>query len=335
MALKTRTLGTGTNDRPALEVSQLGLGCMGMSEFYGTTDEQTGIDTIHRALDLGVTFLDTADMYGPFTNEQLVGKAIAGRRDEVQLATKFGNERNPDGSWVGINGSPDYVRRACDASLARLGVDHLDLYYQHRVDKTVPIEETVGAMKELVEAGKVRHLGLSEAAADTIRRAHAVHPITALQSEYSLFTRDLEDEILPTIRELGIGLVPYSPLGRGLLTGAITAADDLESADSRRTPYFPRFSGDALEANLALVVRIREIAEAKGATPGQLALAWVLAQGDDVVPIPGTKRVRYLEENVAAAALQLTEEDLSALEQAVPREAVAGDRYGDMSSIDA
>jgi aryl-alcohol dehydrogenase-like predicted oxidoreductase len=332
--LGTRVLGTTSS----LTVSTMGLGCMGMSEFYGTGDEQQGLDTIHRALDLGVTFLDTADMYGPFTNELLVGKAIrqhAGRRDDVQLATKFGNQRAEDGTRLGINGRPEYVRSACDASLQRLGVDHIDLYYQHRVDKTVPIEDTVGAMSELVEAGKVRHLGLSEASAETIRRAHAVHPITALQTEYSLFTRDLEDEILPTIRELGIGLVPYSPLGRGLLTGAITAADDLESADSRRTPYFPRFSGDALEANLALVVRIREIAEAKGATPGQLALAWVLAQGDDVVPIPGTKRVRYLEENVAAAALQLTEEDLSALEQAVPREAVAGDRYGDMSSIDA
>jgi aryl-alcohol dehydrogenase-like predicted oxidoreductase len=332
--LGTRVLGTTSS----LTVSTMGLGCMGMSEFYGTGDEQQGLDTIHRALDLGVTFLDTADMYGPFTNELLVGKAIrqhAGRRDDVQLATKFGNQRAEDGTRLGINGRPEYVRSACDASLQRLGVDHIDLYYQHRVDKTVPIEDTVGAMSELVEAGKVRHLGLSEASAETIRRAHAAHPITALQTEYSLFTRDLEDEILPTIRELGIGLVPYSPLGRGLLTGAITAADDLESADSRRTPYFPRFSGDALEANLALVVRIREIAEAKGATPGQLALAWVLAQGDDVVPIPGTKRVRYLEENVAAAALQLTEEDLSALEQAVPREAVAGDRYGDMSSIDA
>jgi aryl-alcohol dehydrogenase-like predicted oxidoreductase len=332
--LGTRVLGTTSS----LTVSTMGLGCMGMSEFYGTGDEQQGLDTIHRALDLGVTFLDTADMYGPFTNELLVGKAIrqhAGRRDDVQLATKFGNQRAEDGTRLGINGRPEYVRSACDASLQRLGVDHIDLYYQHRVDKTVPIEDTVGAMRELVEAGKVRHLGLSEASAETIRRAHAVHPITALQTEYSLFTRDLEDEILPTIRELGIGLVPYSPLGRGLLTGAITAADDLEGTDSRRTPYFPRFSGDALEANLALVARIREIAEAKGATPGQLALAWVLAQGDDVVPIPGTKRVSYLEENVAAAALQLTEADLSALEQAVPREAVAGDRYGDMSSIDA
>jgi aryl-alcohol dehydrogenase-like predicted oxidoreductase len=293
------------------------------------------VDTVRRALDLGVTFLDTADMYGPFTNEKLVGRAIAGRRDKVQLATKFGNQRGEDGSRLGINGRPEYVRSACDASLRRLGVDHVDLYYQHRVDRTVPIEETVGAMKELVEAGKVRHLGLSEASAATIRRAHAVHPITALQTEYSLFTRDLEDEVLPTIRELGIGLVPYSPLGRGLLTGAITNPDDLEGNDSRRSPYFPRFAGDALEANLALVAQIREIAERKGATPGQLALAWVLAQGDDVVPIPGTKRVRYLEENVAATQVQLTSEDLAALEQAVPRDAVAGERYGDMSSIDA
>jgi aryl-alcohol dehydrogenase-like predicted oxidoreductase len=329
--LGTRVLGTTSS----LTVSTLGLGCMGMSEFYGTGDEQQGIDTIHRALDLGATFLDTADMYGPFTNEKLVGKAISGRRDEVQLATKFGNQRGEDGSRLGINGRPEYVRSACDASLQRLGVDHIDLYYQHRVDRTVPIEDTVGAMKELVEAGKVRHLGLSEASAETIRRAHAVHPVTALQTEYSLFTRDLEDEILPTIRELGIGLVPYSPLGRGLLTGAITATDDLESNDSRRSPYFPRFSGDALEANLALVARIREIAEAKGATPGQLALAWVLAQGDDVAPIPGTKRVKYLEENVGAASVELTADDLSALAQAVPREAVAGARYGDMSSIDA
>ena len=334
-ALGTRTLGTAS----PLTVSTMGLGCMGMSEFYGTGDEQQGIDTVHRALDLGVTFLDTADMYGPFTNERLVGKAIAGRRDDVQLATKFGNERKEDGTRVGINGSPEYVRSACDASLQRLGVDHLDLYYQHRVDQAVPIEETVGAMKELVEAGKVRHLGLSEAAAATIRRAHAVHPITALQTEYSLFTRDLEDDILPVLRELGIGLVPYSPLGRGLLTGAITAAEDLEQNDSRRTAYFPRFSGHALDANLALVAKIRELADAKGATPGQLALAWVLAQGPrhdlGVAPIPGTKRVKYLEENVAAAAVELTQDDLSALEQAVPRDAVAGDRYGDMSSIDA
>ena len=327
----TRTLGVAA----PLTVSAMGLGCMGMSEFYGTGDEQQGIDTIRRALDLGVTLLDTADMYGPFTNERLVGKAVAGRRDEVQLATKFGNERREDGSWVGVNGSPDYVRRACDASLQRLGVDHVDLYYQHRVDRTVPIEETVGAMKELVDAGKVTHLGLSEASAETIRRAHAVHPVTALQTEYSLFTRDVEDAILPTLRELGIGLVPYSPLGRGMLTGAITDRSSLESGDSRGSGRFPRFDADAFDANLALVERIRAIAADKGVTPGQLALAWVLAQGDDVVPIPGTKRVRYLEENVAAAAVELTGADLSALEEAVPRSAVVGDRYGDMSTIDA
>jgi aryl-alcohol dehydrogenase-like predicted oxidoreductase len=330
--IERRTLGTAA----PLEVSALGLGCMGMSEFYGTADESTGIETIHRALDLGVTFLDTADMYGPFTNEQLVGKAISGRRDEVQLATKFGNERNPDGSWVGINGSPDYVRKACDASLERLGVDHIDLYYQHRVDTSVPIEETVGAMAELVAAGKVRHLGLSEASAATIRKAHAVHPITALQSEYSLFTRDLEDEVLPLIAELGIGLVPYSPLGRGMLTGAISR-DTLEAGDSRAVGRFPRFQGEALDANLALVERITEIAGRKGCTPGQLALAWVLAQGPrrgvGVAPIPGTKRVRYLEENVAALDVALDDEDLAALEQAIPRDAVVGDRYADMSSV--
>ncbi|MGI8645365.1 MAG: aldo/keto reductase [Nocardioides sp.] len=329
MTIGQRTLGVTS----PLTVSTLGLGCMGMSEFYGTGDEAEAIATIQRALDLGVTFLDTADMYGPFTNEQLVGKAITGRRDEVQLATKFGNERLPDGTRVGINGKPDYVRSACDASLQRLGVDHIDLYYQHRVDQNVPIEETIGAMHGLVEAGKVRHLGLSEAAPDTIRRAHATHPITALQTEFSLFTRDLEDEILPIIRELGIGLVPYSPLGRGLLTGAISDGT-LESQDSRRTGYFPRFQGDALEANLALVDRVRTLAEAKDLTPGQLALAWVLAQGKDVVPIPGTKRVRYLEENAGAAAIHLTDADLASLETAVPREAVVGARYGDMSSID-
>lgn len=324
--LTTRTLGTTS----PLTVSALGLGCMGMSEFYGEADEADGIATIHRALDLGVSFLDTADMYGPFTNEKLVGKAIAGRRDEVRLATKFGNERNPDGSWIGINGSPDYVREACDASLQRLGVDHLDLYYQHRVDTSVPIEETVGAMKELVEAGKVTHLGLSEASAETIRRAHAVHPITALQSEYSLFTRDLEDEVLPVLRELGIGLVPYSPLGRGMLTGK---QDWRTQSDDSRASRFPRFAGEALEANLLLVDAIEKVAVEKGCTPGQLALAWVLAQGEDVVPIPGTKRVPYLEENVAAADVDLTAEDLAALEEAVPRDAVRGDRYADMSSV--
>ena len=330
MTIPRRTLGTD------LTVSAMGLGCMGMSEFYGTPDEQGGLATIRRALDLGVTFLDTADMYGPFVNEQLVGKAIADRREEVQLATKFGNVRGPNGERLGIDGSPEYVRRAADASLQRLGVDHIDLYYQHRVDKTVPIEDTVGAMKELVEAGKVRHIGLSEASAANIRTAHAVHPVTALQTEYSLFTRDLEDDILPTIRELGIGLVPYSPLGRGLLTGAITRDSGADGeADNRRSSYFPRFEGENLDANLALVDRVRELAAAKGCTPGQLALAWVLAQGDDVVPIPGTKRVAYLEENVAAADVTLTGEDLAALDAAVPRAAVAGDRYGDMSHIDA
>lgn len=327
MTIQKRQLGD-------LTVSTMGLGCMGMSEFYGSADEQQGIDTIHRALDLGVTFLDTADMYGPFTNERLVGKAIAGRRDEVQLATKFGNERRPDGTRLGINGRPEYVRAACDASLERLGVDHIDLYYQHRVDKTVPIEETVGAMAELVEAGKVRHLGLSEASATNIRKAHGTHPITALQTEYSLFTRDLEDEILPVLRELGIGLVPYSPLGRGILTGAIRPGT-LAPDDSRNSNYFPRLNGEGLEANLVLVDKVRRIAEDKDCTPGQLALAWVLAQGDDVVPIPGTKRVAYLEENVGAADVHLTSDDLAALDAAVPRDAVVGDRYGDMSSIDA
>ncbi len=327
--ITTRTLGTAS----PLTVSTLGLGCMGMSEFYGTADEAEATATIRRALDLGVTLLDTADMYGPFTNEELVGRAIAGRRDDVQLATKFGNERLADGTRVGINGRPEYVRRACDASLRRLGVEYIDLYYQHRVDPSVPIEDTVGAMAELVAAGKVRHLGLSEAAPGTIRRAHAVHPITALQTEYSLFTRDLEDEILPALRELGIGLVPYSPLGRGILTGAITAGS-LEPGDSRATAYFPRLNGEALQANLALVDRVRAVAETKGCTPGQLALAWVLAQGEDVVPIPGTKRVRYLEENVGATEVVLSPDDLAALAEAVPRGAVAGARYGDMGSID-
>lgn len=328
--MTTRTLGT----QSPLTVSALGLGCMGMSEFYGDTDRASGIATIQRALDLGVTLLDTADMYGPFVNEQLVGEAIAGRRDEVVLATKFGNERLSDGTRLGINGTPEYVRAACDASLRRLGVDHIDLYYQHRVDKSVPIEDTVGAMAELVAAGKVRHLGMSEASASTIRRAHTVHPITAVQTEYSLFTRDLEEEILPTLRELGIGLVPYSPLGRGLLTGAIASESELAEKDSRRTSYFPRFQGDALAANLELVDKIRSIADGLNCTPGQLALAWVMAQGEDVAPIPGTKRVRYLEENVAAQDVSVTQEILDELESAVPASAVSGARYGDMSSID-
>jgi aryl-alcohol dehydrogenase-like predicted oxidoreductase len=329
MTIPRRTLGTGS---AALDVSALGLGCMGMSEFYGPADEAEAVTTIHRALDLGVTFLDTADMYGPFTNERLVGRAVSGRRDAVQLATKFGNERNPDGSWVGINGRPEYVRAACDASLQRLGVDHIDLYYQHRVDPAVPIEETVGAMKGLVEAGKVRFLGLSEAGAATIRRAHAVHPVTALQSEYSLFTRDLEAEILPTLREVGIGLVPYSPLGRGMLTGALSSGS-VDTGDFRAVRY-PRFMGEARDANLTLVEALVGLAGEKGCTAAQLALAWVLAQGPDVVPIPGTKRVRYLEENVGALDVALDARDLAAIEAAVPAESVVGDRYSDMSTID-
>ncbi len=331
-SLTTRTLGSAEN-ASELTVSAVGLGCMGMSEFYGTADESEAVKTIHRALDLGVTLLDTADMYGPFTNEQLVGRAISGRRDEVVLATKFGNVRDLDNPTSRrIDGSPEYVRSACDASLQRLGVDTIDLYYQHRVDQTVPIEETVGAMAELVASGKVRHLGLSEASAGTIRRAHATHPITALQTEYSMWTRDVEDDILPTLRELGIGLVPYSPLGRGFLTGAIESTDSLGADDFRRKN--PRFQGEALQRNLALVSAVREIAEPKGVTAGQLALAWVLAQGDDVVPIPGTKRVRYVEENVAAAAVELSDDDLLAMSRAMPRDAVTGERYPDMSSID-
>ncbi len=330
--LTTRTLGSARRGTD-LDVSAVGLGCMGMSEFYGTADESEALATIHRALDLGVTLLDTADMYGPFTNERLVGRAIADRRDEVVLATKFGNVRDPeDASRRWVDGRPEYVRAACDASLGRLGVDHIDLYYQHRVDPDVPIEETVGAMAGLVEAGKVRRLGLSEASAATVRRAHATHPITALQTEYSLWTRHVEDEILPTLRELGIGLVPYSPLGRGFLTGAITSLDALEEGDFRRAN--PRFQGEAMERNLAFVERVRSLARDRDVTPGQLALAWVLAQGEDVVPIPGTKRVGYLEENVAAAGLRLGPGDLERLRAAVPVEEVAGDRYPDMSSID-
>ena len=311
-----------------LVVSELGLGCMGMSEFYGTTDEDESTATIQHALDLGVTFLDTADMYGPFTNEKLVGKAIADRRDEVQLATKFGNVRGEDGSFQGVSGKPDYVRECCDASLQRLGVDHIDLYYQHRVDPDTPIEETVGAMKELVEAGKVRYLGLSEAGPQTIRKAHAVHPISALQSEYSLFTRDVEDEILPVLRELNIGFVPYSPLGRGFLTGRFKSIEDMPENDTR-SARFPRFAEENFMDNVALADKVREVADGKGVTPGQLALAWLLAQGEDIVPIPGTKRRKYLEENAGAADVTLTEEDLRCIEEAMPRGSASGERYSE------
>jgi aryl-alcohol dehydrogenase-like predicted oxidoreductase len=303
---------------------------MGMSEFYGSGDERESIATIHRALELGCTFLDTADMYGPFTNERLVGNAIAGRRDEVVIATKFGNERREDGSWVGVNGRPEYVRSACDASLSRLGIDHIDLYFQHRVDAAVPIEDTVGAMAELVQAGKVRHLGLSEAGVDTIRRAAAVHPISALQSEYSLFTRDVEAEILPAVRELGIGFVAYSPLGRGILTGAIKSTADLAETDSRAF-RFPRFAGENLGENVRLAGIVGQLASTRGCTPGQLALAWLLARGEDIVPIPGTKRRTYLEENLGAADVRLTPEDVAWLAEHVGRP--SGDRYADMSTV--
>jgi aryl-alcohol dehydrogenase-like predicted oxidoreductase len=342
--MQTHALGS-----EGLTVSALGLGCMGMSEFYGTPDEQDGADVIRRALDLGITFFDTADMYGPFTNEKLVGEALAGRRDEVVLATKFGIVRAPDDPDArGVNGRPDYVRDACNASLMRLGVDHIDLYYQHRVDPDVPIEETVGAMAQLVEAGKVRYLGLSEAAPETIRRAHAEHAISALQTEYSLWSRRPEDDILPTCRELGIGFVPYSPLGRGFLTGRFETFEDLPAGDYRRDS--PRFQGENFDKNLELVDEVRQMAAARDVTPAQLALAWVLAQGDregdgagrggagnsgslSLAPIPGTTSEKHLEENAEATEIELSEEDLARLGEIAPQGAAAGDRYPDMSTV--
>lgn len=324
--MKTRKLGS-----QGLVVSALGLGCMGMSEFYSGRDEQEAIATLHRALDLGITFLDTADMYGPHTNEELVGRAIQSRREQVVLATKFGVLRSDDHGFRGVDGRPEYVHQACDASLQRLGVDVIDLYYLHRVDPNVAIEDTVGAMAELVQQGKVRYLGLSEAAPATIRRAQAVHPITALQTEYSLWSRDPEDEILPTVRELGIGFVPYSPLGRGFLSGQITSPDDLADDDYRR--HSPRFQGENFYKNLQLVDQVNAIAQEKGVSASQLALAWLLAQGEDIVPIPGTKRRQYLEENVAAVNITLTPDDLQRIDAVAPKGVAAGDRYPDMSTV--
>jgi aryl-alcohol dehydrogenase-like predicted oxidoreductase len=315
-----------------LVVSRQGLGCMGMSEFYGARDDAESVATIHRALDLGVTFFDTADIYGPFINEELVGRALAGRRDEVIIATKFGIVRDPsDPTRRGFNGRPEYVKQACEGSLRRLGTDEIDLYYQHRTDPSTPIEETVGAMAELVSEGKVRHLGLSEASASTLRRAASVHPITALQSEWSLWSRDIEDEVVPTARQLGIGIVAYSPLGRGFLTGQITSPDDFDPGDFRR--HNPRFQGENFARNIHMVERVRQLAAEKGVLPGQLALAWLFSRGDDVVPIPGTKRRQYLEENVAAEQVTLTADDLARIEEAAPLGAAAGDRYPDMSPI--
>jgi aryl-alcohol dehydrogenase-like predicted oxidoreductase len=327
MTIATRALGA-----QGLQVSELGLGCMGMSQSYGDADHDESIATIHRAFDLGVNFLDTADVYGPHTNEELVGEAIKGRRDEVVLATKFGIGRDThDPGRRTINGHPDYVRSACEASLRRLGVSYIDLYYQHRVDRTVPIEDTVGAMAELVAAGKVRYLGLSEPGPDTVRRAHATHPISALQNEWSLWERTLETGVLPVARELGIGVVPYSPLGRGFLTGQLKSPDDFADDDFRRG--LPRFQGENFDKNLELVEKVKDLAVARGVTAGQLALAWVLAQGDDVAPIPGTKRRLYLEENIGSADVVLTADDLAALDAIVAPTAIAGDRYQDMQFV--
>jgi aryl-alcohol dehydrogenase-like predicted oxidoreductase len=323
--MKKRTLGGD------LEVSEIGLGCMGMSDFYGGRDEQKALDTIAYALDHGVNFLDTADIYGPHTNEKLVGKAIKDRRDEVVLATKFGNLRSPEGKFLGVNGKPDYVKKCCEDSLKRLGVDYIDLYYQHRVDPDTPIEDTIGAMADLVKEGKVRYIGMSEAAPETIRRAAKVHKITALQTEYSLWSRDPEDEILDTVRELGIGFVAYSPLGRGFLTAKFKSPDDIPEDDFRHN--HPRFQGQNFYDNLKLVKKVEEIAKEKGCTSGQLALAWVLAQGKDIVPIPGTKHVEYLKENIGAAEIELTKDDLKRLDEAAPKGATAGQRYANMSSV--
>ncbi len=326
MNIESITIPRRTLGHSDLDVSALGLGCMGMSEFYGQSDENESIATIHRALDLGLNFLDTADMYGPFTNEELVGRAIKGRRDEAVIATKFGNMRGPNGEWLGISGRPDYVRMCCDASLKRLGVDHIDLYYQHRVDRNTPIETTVQAMAELVQAGKVRYLGLSEADPETIRRAHAVHPISALQTEYSLWSRDVtEGSVLDTARELGITFVAYSPLGRGFLTGQFSAFEDIPEDDWRRRN--PRFQGENFNKNLELAEAIKKMAADKGCTPAQLAIAWVMAQGDDIVPIPGTKRRAYLEQNIGALEVSFSDAELAALEEIAPHGVAAGARY--------